>query len=383
MADEVAKPAFKPLGRTTTSAPVENTPDGQSAQGASTQGQSTQGQPAQEQSAGVTSVPEEQQPAKVEVPVVAKLNLDDINDDELIALANKRFGTSFASADDLKPKAKPSKEELEAAEEKLKTESFEWAIGTGRIKLDEYNKYVAEKDKNPREIALAVFGNELRQEGPKITDAEVEEIFKDTYHEDADTDTRLYTQGQKQIQKLANIYLKEISSKVEGYEDDFKGFQSVQSRFKDFGGQVKERFETLSKENEISVSYKGAEDKEETIKIPFSFDDADLAAVRKQFQAEEMFYAYGADKGAVDAKKLDAGIRHHLSARVFDKVLKQVAIKSAETAGLNMLAYLSGKKIPQVAATIPGTGQNTLPAPKDPPKYKLLAEWDARNGGPK
>jgi hypothetical protein len=305
----------------------------------------------------------------------------ELTDEELIELANKRFGTSYKSPEDLMPKKAKTKEELaeEVAEEKRN--ALEWALSSGRVNLDEYNRSIAESGKNPRDIAIAVFGQKLREEDSKITDEEVEEIFRETYHEDKDEDSKLYKMGQRQIDDLAKNYLAGIQANVAGYEDDFRKFKDASSKFQQFNGQVKSRFDALQKENKLTLTYKGAEDKEETIEIPYSFDDKDIAAVRKQFQSDDMFYSFGADKGAADDKKLDAAIRHHLSARSFDKVLTQVAAAAAEKAGVNMLAYLAGKKMPQVAPTTPGATPNHTPQ-KETPKYSLLADFENRGRRP-
>lgn len=311
-------------------------------------------------------------------PVVAKPNYDELSDEELLKITNKRFGTSYKSVDEIKPVVAKSKEEIEAENEKFKKDAFNWAVGSGRVKLDDYNKSISEKEKNSRDIALSIFGAQLRLEDAKITNEEIEETFIDTFHEgQMDDNPRLYKIGQNQIASMADGYRSQINSKVEGYEDDYKNVQQVQSRATNYGKQVKTLFEDLAAENNVEIEYEVTPGKTEKVLIPYSLDKTDMDSVRKQFLSDDMFLAYGADKDDVDVKKLQAGVEHHLNAKTFKKVLAQVAKKSAETANLNMEAYLKGIKN-NPAPTL--QGNLTIPVSRvtEPNQYPLLRKAQAQ-----
>lgn len=301
-------------------------------------------------------------------------------DDEILAIFNKRNGTEFKSLDEIVPKKAKSKEEAAAEEEKFRADALEWALGTGKLGRDKYEKSIIDKSRTPREIALAAFTANLREEDKDITNEEAEEIFKDTYHEDKEVDNpRLYRLGQKRMADEAAQYLKANYGDVDGLEDSFREYIDGSEKFKSFNKQVKTFFGAVPTDNSLEVEYTHANGKTEKLKIDYKVSEEDVKAIQKQFANEEMFFALGADKGEVSEKTMNDAFKFHLKARVFDKALADVAVRSADLAAVETMAYLKGIKVDQ-PGSLPGSSTVSTAAPKEPPKYPLRDEAMKKQG---
>jgi hypothetical protein len=301
-------------------------------------------------------------------------------DEEILSIFNKRHETNFKTIEEILPKKAKSKDEIEAEEKRFKDDALEWGLGTGKISRELYEKSIVDKSKTSREIALSIFTAGLREEDKDITNEEAEEIFKDTYHEDKETDNpRLYKLGQKRMAAEAEQYLKANYSDVDGLEDSFREYTGGAERFKDYGKQVKTFFGTIPAENKLKFEYTHANGKKENIEIEYNVSDEDIKAIQKQFTSDDMFIALGANKGEVSEKTMNAAFNHHLKARVFDKVLADVAVKVADRTALETMAYLKGIKI-DAPASLPGSATVNTAAPKEPPKYPLRDAAMAKQG---
>lgn len=291
-------------------------------------------------------------------------------DEELLQEFNKRFKTEYKSPDDLKPKAAKSKEDIEAENLAFKNEALQWALGTKRIDKDKYEKAIVDKSKNHRDIALSLFAAGLKEEDPKITDEEVEELFKDAHHEEQEEGSRLYAIGQNKIKVAAENFLNSSYGDQDNYEADYKSFLSNEERFGNYNKQVKTTLDAIGKEHKLTVEYVHATGTKENIDIPYTVDDKDIQAVRKQMQSGDMFFSLTGNEKEVTEKDITNAFNYHLKARIFDKVIADVAKNSADQGAMAALAAYKGIK-PDQQASIPGALAAKPAAQKDQISYPM------------
>jgi len=273
-------------------------------------------------------------PADVTPPAEAPKNsYEDISDEELEKLLAKRTGGKVKSLADLQePAPKPTAAELEELEKKEKQEAIEWALGNERISREEYETAIAEKAKSNRDIALSLLTQELRESDPKITAEEVEEIFRDIYHEDKDEDSSIRKTSQKQIDKIAADYRKEKFGKVDSIDGDFKSYKEDTNRHKSYTKQAKAALEALPKDYTIKVPITSEDGKTAELELSYKYDEADLKAAEKFAVDYQAYRAIGADKADVKDKAIANLYTDHLTRITAEKrtaYLLQESVKQA------------------------------------------------------
>jgi hypothetical protein len=278
------------------------------------------------------------EPAK---PTPQSVNVDEMSDEDKDALVAKLTKGKFKKISDLTPPVQKTKEELAAEEEKEKTDSLGWAITSGKVTAKAYEEAMAEKSKSNREIALAIFANELKEINDKFTPEEIEEQFKDYYLEDGDETTTGRQLRLKEMNRLAENYKKEKSGFLDTILPDYKSSKSLEANKELIGQRIDEAFEAFVPKITTASKYVGASGEEVSFDVEFAPDEQEIKAVRKEVRKSmtNMLSTLGVEAKDIDPTLINNEINNVLKSRQFDKAIAHVAAESAKKAKMDTEAY--------------------------------------------
>lgn len=304
---------------------------------------------------------------------------EEMTEAQVLKAFNKMNGTSYKSMAEIVPPKVKTKEEIEQEEVKFKNDSLAWAFEAKNLDREKYEKSIVEKSKSARDIALAAFGANLLQEDSKLSPAEIEELFKDVYHEDKDADSRLYKLGQQRMKAEADAYLKSNYGDLDGIENEYRDHLTGAERYRAYGKEVKNFFNQAPVNDKVSFEYTHANGKKESINIDYEVTDADRKAVQKQFESDDMYFALGASEGTLNEKAMKVAYDRLMKAQIFDRVITDVAVSVADRTALETMAYLKGIKT-DAPSSVPGVTRAAATESAAAPRYPMLAEAQKKQG---
>jgi len=335
-------------------------------------GKDVYGNPLNAEPAAQTT-PNPAEPPKVETPATPAAATPapvtppvEDEDAKFLARYNKIHGTEFESIADIsKPKHTPTKEEIEAQENKERIEAFEYALENKLFTKEDYDNSVIAKAKPAEEIAKKIFIEEYKAEFPNAKDSEAEEEFKEFYGLHHEADSARFKLGQKKIKEVADNYMKQFE-KIDNHVDSYKEYKTVAEKQKNFKSNLKVVSETLPTEMTFTIPVEGKETGE-TYSFPISED------MKKDIYTEFSknnwaFNAFDAANSQVKEKDLLEAMKNTLQAKYFTKMVEHVAAEHGKKQRMGLLAELKG--VPATTA-----GQPTInSAPTLPPKVVARSE---------
>ncbi len=315
----------------------------------------------------------------IETPAKEKLNLEDFSEEEINQFLEKKSNGKIKSLDDLNPPAQKTKEQIEADALKRKQDALSWALDTGKLQKDAYDSAVILKSQPDRDLALAAFTESVKLEDDKITDQDAEEMFKDLYHEGADTDSFLFKRGQREISKLAESVRKEKVSVLDEIEPDFDQYMQSQDQYKGFKKQVKKIYDEMPKTIEFDIPHMNLDKSEGSFKVSAEVDKKTLDAIAQSISSERSFVIRNLDgDNKIDDKALAKEFNDHLKAKLFDTIVPQMLKEHGENVEQKLLAQL-GNKRNQTSDLNPGIQTTIAPASPKQNVYPGLREAMQRN----
>ncbi len=286
---------------------------------------------------------------KVETPVqAAAVNWSEIPDDEIAKILSQRTKGRVKSLEELaEPAPTPTAEELAKLAVQDKNDALAWAIEENIISREEYETGIAEKGKTNREIGIALLAAELREENAKITMEDVEETYRELNREELDEDNPYRKAALRQEAKLANAYRKDKFGKLDTLDEGYKTYRADAQRHKEYTKQVKTVFDELPKEAALKVPFaldQSKPDNKTEIDVKYTYDEADLAKVRKMMSDTVTYRAIGADKKDFTPEQIKEHTLYHLNALVAQKQLTSLLAEAARESAKATLAW--AKNIP-------------------------------------
>jgi hypothetical protein len=298
------------------------------------------------------------------VPEAAKVNLDELSDDDFLELYQKRTGKKAKSLDDLKePPKPPTKEELEAAAEREQTESLEWALSTGKVKREDYDKAVVAKQKDNRTIALALFTEELQAEDKNITPEECEERFGEFYAEAEDENSWKRIRAIKQMNKVADEYRAQFSA-IDNLPEEYRAERTATQLKANYAKGIKEIIKASPKEISFPIPYTNVDGSETTLeyKVPVP---------EKIFkQVTELLTSDGMENGKLGTSKPDyvaAEVAWQVRARMIDEAVPVIMAEHAKKVEEDLMVNLKNARNPQQSLA-----QRPAEAPKTTPNHDAV-----------
>lgn len=269
------------------------------------------------------------QPEPTQIQPVATVS-DDMSEDDFNKLLAKRTGGKFKSLTDLTPAAQPTPQEIEAANNKKKTDAHLWAIESGKITKEKYDQTIKDSTRGDRDIALALFTNSLKEEDKNITTEEAAEIFADTFHEAAEEGSRLKKTGEAQIKKMADQYRKENLSILDEIEPAYDEVVQTQTQYQGYKSRVKEVSEKIPKTMPVEVAYTDVDGNAVTLTHEFAVEESVIKKVVDEVRSQNSFTIKNVTtNGKITDKEVEADILNRIKAATYDS-----AIKSMYEAGL-------------------------------------------------
>jgi len=294
----------------------------------------------------------------------------EISDEVFLAEFKKRTGREVSSLDELKEPAKlPTPDEILAAAEREKDESLEWALGTGILSREHYEKSITEKAKDKRSIALALFTSDLQAEEKDITAEECEDRFKEFYGENEDPDSWRYKKGQALLGKVADDYLSQYEdSNVEKLAEKYREFKTDTQRQKDYNKVVNKVAKEIPKEISFKTPYAGVDGKKIDLDINVPVDEKILTQVVKEFTKPGMHNAFD---GTVNPEAISREIAYHVRARMLESIIETATTVAAEKASEDIMVNLKNARNPNQPL---GGPQATQKSDKTPPSHKAFID---------
>lgn len=294
----------------------------------------------------------------------AKPNLEELTDEEVTALLEKRTGRKFASLDELRepPKA-PTKEELEALEVKERTEALEWALGTDKIKKDFYDKSITDKSKSKREIALHLFTQELQGENKDLTAEECEELFSDFYAEGEDEKSWKHIKGAKEMNALADNYLSQYAS-VDKLPEEYRAYKTTAEKQKTYNKQIKSLVKEIPAELSFKVPYETIDGGTAELEYKVPVDESVISKLTAEFTTPQIFSSLSEEK----PERILTELNFLTRSRMMDKAIPVIMAEHAKRVEMDVMAKLKNARNPQQNIL----GQQTAPtgARTAPPEHK-------------
>lgn len=253
------------------------------------------------------------------------------------------------SLEDFTPKAVKTKEELAEEEERQNTAAITWALTSGKVKREDYDTAIREKDKSNRDLALALFTEELKVEMPKITGDEAEEMFKEYFMEDAEEGNTQRKLRLNEMNKTANAYRKEKYGFIDNISPDYKQHLTTEENKKLIGQKMADVFDTFAPEIELKSTYTpaGAADGETSeLSFAYKIDDAELKSIKKDTKEKlvNMLTKLNVDPATITDESIKEEFNSVVRARYFDKIVAHAVTESANKARLDTEAHY--KNIP-------------------------------------
>ena len=285
---------------------------------------------------------------KEKIATATKPNLDEISEEDFLALYEKRTGQKAKSLDDLKPAPKAlTKEEKEAQEVREQEEALAWALENKIITKDLYDKSKTEKAKNKRDIALALFTAEQKADDPDITSEDAEVLFREAYGEDEEAGSWKHKRGMAAMNKVADEYLAQYST-VDNLPEQYREARTADETRKTYNKQVSAVAKELPKELSFKIPYETVDGAKMELEYKVAVSDDLVPKLIKEFTRPGMENAPGFDK----PETIAAEMNYHVRARSFDvaiaSILKQHEVK-VET---DILARVKNARNPNQAIGI-------------------------------
>jgi hypothetical protein len=292
----------------------------------------------------------EQTPAPVavqnQVTDKPKIDIDSLSQDEVGELLKKLTGGKISSLDELNPPAAKSQEEIEAESKRRKAEALSWAFENGKVSRENYEKAIVEKAKPNRDIALQLFAAQLLADDSKLKPAEIEEIFKDAFHEDAEEGSRLFKLGQKQINDIAEAYKKSEYGVLDSIDSDYDSYTSTVNQFKGYKKAVKATVDALPNEVTFDAPIRNVDGTDGVIKITIPVDEKLKHSLVNDYSKEGVFAAFSSTDPKAIEKGLQAELSYHFKARMYDKLMKDGFDAYGKSLTEQLIVQLGNKRNP-------------------------------------
>src|SRR6185503_7806816 len=156
----------------------------------------------------------------------------DIEDDKLLQALDKR-GIKVANIDDLKPKPDPA-----VTAEKREADKLSYALSKGNVSKKLYDNYVRDT-LNPQNLVFEQYAAEQKAADSTLTDDEIRDEFENRFGMNAESGSRQFQRGVKEIGVIADKLLRDkyptiynIDAEFDRYETDQQNKQHLQNLIK-------------------------------------------------------------------------------------------------------------------------------------------------------
>lgn len=265
---------------------------------------------------------------------------DDIEDEKLLKALNKKSGKNFKTLDEYykaqepapSPKILTADEQKEADEQK-KQDALKFGLEKNLFKKKDYDNYLIFNNRSKEDVVKDEFAAELRKEDADISDEDIEEQFKTTYHLFDDEKSIKYKKGMQQIEALYDKIKTEKFGAIVDVESVYEGVQKNIEHAKVFKTELDT---TLSKmESKLSFDIDG-----EKINATL-FTPEQAESIKANYLTSEMMQALLTEDGKINADALSEEIKKDFMYDNFNSIVAEAAKTLADR---KVKAYQKSRK---------------------------------------
>lgn len=153
---------------------------------------------------------------------LAELEIDEA---KIISWLKDKKGKEVVSLDEiLNPKKEPTPDEIEAAAQQRENDKVAYALSQGIFNKKEFQSYI-EDSNNKKDLVFEAYKAMAKKEDPALTDKEIEEEFKDKFNLEAAPDSRLFKQGQAELNLFGDNLIRQKHGKIIGFDNEYNNIE--------------------------------------------------------------------------------------------------------------------------------------------------------------
>lgn len=275
-----------------------------------------------------------------------KIDFSTLTDEEKVEMLAALTGGKVKSLKDLEEApAKKTAAEIEAEAKAMKEAALAWGLDNKIISQEEYDAAIVGKSKSDRDVALAVFAEEMLAEDKDATPAEIEEAFKDYYGEHLEPTDKIFKLGQRRMQKIAAEYRKEKFGNVDALDSKYTSHLELQSQYKGYKNTLKSIVAELPKTMDVAVPFVDVDGAQTELKFSLNVDEGVVKKLVNELTDEKAFQLRSQYSGGkVNDKVLQQEVQFHLKGLLFDQALPAIMEHVAKEVETRTIAIMGNKR---------------------------------------
>jgi hypothetical protein len=260
------------------------------------------------------------------------INEDDITDDLVLKVLNKRKGTQFKSLDDLNKPAEshqPTEEEQRQSRIDRQNNIRAWALQNKKVTSTDFDEFAQESSVPYAELALDLYKAErlevLKKSG--VTDLpddkELENEFNELNFQYAKPEDAKRVKAEQRMQREVEGYLQSKYQKIYDLDDEYGVHETSANLRTSYNNVVSQVFNEAATEfAELTFEIAGEKPGQ---KIPYKFKVSPelLNTVRNEYGSDGSFTVLG--QGNVDAANLKGAVKNTLINKALNEIISEVA----------------------------------------------------------
>lgn len=247
---------------------------------------------------------------------------------------------NISSLEELREKLKEKPDENLSEEEKQKREEIyhtrvqQFAVESGDMKLEDFNKLSIVKNKADRDLVFENWFTDWKEENPDVEPSEVDGLAKEAFEKEYNLNSeneKTKTRGENRLKREAGEIRKPLESSYTTVKGKYDHEADIRTNYPVYAGKI-EQFVSANIPSEFNVFNDKEGDEEIPVTIPLSADDKKeiLAAVAKKIQTTETYSLFkkGDDKAIEEIAKRET--ENYIWANKREDGLKEIAKKFLE-----------------------------------------------------
>jgi len=213
---------------------------------------------------------------------------EELSNDKLLELLNKRAGITLSSIDDLKPK--PTEEELEAIKQKRQNDMMQYGLSTGKFNKEDYDSY-QRVSANKIQIIKDEIVSKLKEANPELSADAIEEKAASYMFSHLEETDPLRQQREAELAELADARLQKKYKNILSLETDFEQHEQGLNNKTNFERKVQATLPVYKKDVQTAIASLASreivipdlQNPANNIPVNIKFSEADLKEVENAF----------------------------------------------------------------------------------------------------
>lgn len=279
-----------------------------------------------------------------EQPIVQQINPEDLSEEALIALVNKRTGGSLASLDSLKPQ--PTAEELAQQQEVRRAAMVTYGTSNNKFTQAEYDSYhqaLGNKIAVVREDVKANFTTAF----PELAPEAIEEMVANYFLENLAPEDTLRQAREKELITLADVKINEKFKNIINLPNDYAQHEEGLNKESNFKRKVEATLpvytadvtRALQSLQHFTVDIPDTKNPANTVSVELEYDEKDLKEVSDILLTTEQVNK--AVESGMTFEQIQGAAKMVLVEKHLPRLISQAAKKYNAT---QKAGYINGRK---------------------------------------